>query len=61
MKQSIKRTNQSAKILENYTEFANSTQTTIFYIQDLFQSVFIISIEPQITQEHIKSHQDQIV
>ena len=38
-------------------EFANSTQTTIFYIQDMFQSVFIISIKPQITQERIKSHQ----
>jgi len=38
-------------------EFANSTQTTIFYIQDLFQSVFLTSIQPQITQERIKSHQ----
>jgi len=67
MKQSIKKTNQSAKILENYAKckiqdlfaklFANSTQTTIFYIQDLFQLVFITSIKPQITQEHIKSHQ----
>jgi len=38
-------------------EFANSTQTTIFYIQDMFQSVFITSIKSQITQEHIKSHQ----
>jgi len=25
-------------------EFANSTQTTIFYIQDLFQSIFLTSI-----------------
>jgi len=25
-------------------EFANSTQTTIFYIQDLFQSMFLTSI-----------------
>jgi len=33
-------------------EFANSIQTTIFYIQEMFQS-----IKPQITQEHIKSHQ----
>jgi len=38
-------------------EFINSTQTTIFYTQDLFQSIFIKSIKPQITQEHIKSHQ----
>jgi len=38
-------------------ELTNSTQTTIFYIQDLFQSVFITSINPQITQERIKSHQ----
>jgi len=38
-------------------EFANSTQTTIFYIQDLFQTIFLTSIQPQITQEHIKSHQ----
>jgi len=27
-------------------EFVNSTQTTIFYIQDLFQTVFITSIKP---------------
>jgi len=26
-------------------EFINSTQTTIFYIQDLFQSVFLKSIQ----------------
>jgi len=38
-------------------EFKNLTQTTFFYIQDLFQSVFITSIKPQITQECIKSHQ----
>jgi len=38
-------------------EFANSTQTTIFYIQDMFQSVFITSTKPQITQERIESHQ----
>jgi len=25
-------------------EFANSTQTVIFYIQDLFQSMFLTSI-----------------
>jgi len=38
-------------------EFANSTPRTIFYIQDLFQSVFLTSIQPHITQERIKSHQ----
>jgi len=38
-------------------EFANSTQITIFYIQDMFRSVFITSTKPQITQEHIESHQ----
>jgi len=39
------------------TEFSNSTQTTIFYIQDMFQSVFITSTKPQITQERIEPHQ----
>ena len=38
-------------------EFANSTQTRIFYIQNMFQSVFITSIKPQTTQERFKSHQ----
>jgi len=59
MKQSIKKTNQSTKILEimHNTEFVNATQTTIFYIQDLFQSTFLTSIQPQITQGRIKSHQ----
>jgi len=38
-------------------EFANSTKTAIFYIKDLLQSIFLISIQPQITQKHIKSHQ----
>jgi len=38
-------------------EFANSTQKTIFYIQDMFQSIFITSIKPHITQERIESHQ----
>ena len=38
-------------------EFANSTQTVIFYIQDMLQSVFITSTKPQITQARIKSHQ----
>jgi len=39
------------------TEFADLTQTTIFYIQDLFQSIFLIVIQPQITQERIKTQQ----
>jgi len=39
------------------TEFVNSTQTTIFYIQDMFQSVFITSTKLQIIQARIKSHQ----
>jgi len=39
------------------TEFTDLSQTTIFYIQDLVQSIFLTSIQPQITQEHIKSHQ----
>jgi len=39
------------------TKFANSTQTTIFYMQDTFQSIFITSTKLQITQERIKSHQ----
>ena len=38
-------------------EFTNLTQTIIFHIQDLFQWIFLTSIQPQITQEHIKSHQ----
>jgi len=38
-------------------EFANLTQTTNFYIQDLFQSIFLTSIQPQITQECIKGQQ----
>jgi len=38
-------------------EFVDLTQTTIFYIQDLFQSIFLTSIQPIITQECIKSHQ----
>jgi len=39
------------------TKFADLTQTTIFYIQDFFQSIFLTRIELQITQERIKSHQ----
>jgi len=38
-------------------EFTDLTQTTISYIQDLFQSIFLTSIQPHITQERIKSHQ----
>jgi len=38
-------------------EFADLTQTTNFYIQDLFQSIFLTSIQPHITQEHIKAQQ----
>jgi len=51
MKQSIKKKNQSAKYWEfmQNTKFANLTQTTIFYIQDLFQSMFLTIIQPQIT------------
>jgi len=37
-------------------EFTDLTQTTIFYIQDLFQSIFLTSIQPHITRECIKSH-----
>ena len=36
-------------------EIVNSTQTTIFYIQDLFQSIFLTCIQPQITQDRIKA------
>jgi len=39
------------------TKFVNLTQTTIFYIQDLFQSIFLTIIQPQITQERIKTQQ----
>jgi len=38
-------------------EFANLTQTTNFYIQDLLQSVLLSSIQPYITQECIKAQQ----
>jgi len=38
-------------------EFVDLTQTTIFYMQDLFQSIFLTTIQPQITQEHIKTQQ----
>jgi len=37
-------------------EFTDLTQTKIFYIQDLFQSIFLTSIQPHITQECIKPH-----
>jgi len=50
-------TNQLAKILGIYAKFADLTQTTIFYIQDLFQSINLTIIPPQITQECIKTQQ----
>jgi len=40
------------------TEFATLTQITIFYIQDLFQSVFLTIIHPQIIQERIKTNKE---
>jgi len=57
MKKSIKISNQSAKILGIFAnaDFANLTQTTFFYIQDLFQSIFLTCIQPQITQDRIKA------
>jgi len=36
-------------------EFADLTQIINFYIQDLFQKIFLTSIQPQITQERIKA------
>jgi len=33
-------------------EFANSTQTTIFYKQDMFESVFITSTKPHYIRTH---------
>jgi len=36
-------------------EFADLTQTTNFYLQDLFQSIFLTSIQPQIIEERIKA------
>jgi len=48
MKQLIKISNQSAKILGIY-----SNQTTNFYIQDLFQSIFLTGMQHQITQKRI--------
>jgi len=38
-------------------EFADLTQTTIFYIQDLLQSIYLTLIQLQITQERIKTQQ----
>jgi len=38
-------------------EFTDLTQTTNFYIQDLFQTIFLTSIQPHITQECIKAQQ----
>jgi len=39
------------------TEFAYLIQTTIFYIQDFLQSIYLTLIQPQITQECIKTQQ----
>jgi len=38
-------------------EFTNLTQKANFYIQYLFQTMFITSIQPQITKERIKAKQ----
>jgi len=38
-------------------KFAYLSQTTNFYIQPLFQTIFLTSTQPQITQEHIKAQQ----
>ena len=38
-------------------EFIDLTQTSNFYIKDLFQKIFLTSIQPHITQEHIKAQQ----
>jgi len=38
-------------------EFANLAQIPNFYIQDLYQSIFLTSIYPQIIQERIKAQQ----
>jgi len=38
-------------------KFADLTQIVNFYIQDLFQSIFITGIQPHITQERIKAKQ----
>jgi len=39
------------------TEITDLTQTKIFCIQDLLQSIFLTLIQPQITEEHIKTQQ----
>jgi len=38
-------------------EFADLAQTTKFYIQDLLKSIFLTSIQPQITQGGMKAQQ----
>jgi len=38
-------------------EFAYLTQTSNFYTQDLFQSIFLTGMQHQITQQHIKAQQ----
>ena len=41
-------------------KFADLTQTTIFYIQDLFQSIFLTSIQPQITKNALNHTKERI-
>jgi len=38
-------------------EFTNFTQTTNFYTQDLFQTIFLTSIHYQITHKRIQTQQ----
>jgi len=42
------------------TKFVDLTQTTIFHIWDLFQSIFLTIIQPQITQEPLKHSKEWI-
>jgi len=39
------------------TEFTDSNQTIILYIQDLLQLIYLSLIQSQITQERIKTQQ----
>jgi len=45
--------------MEN-TEFTYLTQTSNFYIQDLFQIIFLTGMHYQITQKHIQTQQRMI-
>jgi len=38
-------------------KFSDLTQTTNFYTEDLFQSIFLIGKQHQITQKRIKAQQ----